>query len=598
MHSSHGESIASDRAVSGAGTSGGRLLSLNVGGPRDVAWQGKTVRTAIWKDPVDGPRMVRRLNIDGDDQADRAAHGGEHRAVFVYQIEAYRYWERELGRSDFAFGQFGENFTVEGLTDDAVCIGDRYRIGEALFEVTQPRVTCFRLGLRMAEPRMPSLVVAHHRPGFYFRVLQEGRVQAGDAIERVLTGPERLTVADIDALLYLPHKSRRELQRALRIPALSEGWKGSFRALLDQGVEPAAPPAPAWAGFVPLTVTEVRRESDAIVSFTLAVADGVMAPAARVLAGQYLSVRLHPQDGPAVIRSYSMSLPARDGRFRISVKREPDGVGSRYMQTQVRVGDRIDAAAPRGGFTLKAGTRPVVLLSAGVGATPMLAMLHALSDAADEREVWWVHGARDRAAHAFGDEVDGLLAALPHAHRVVSFSRPGPGETPGTDFDLTGRVSVQTMTDAAIPVDSDYYLCGPDAFMRSLSAGITARGTVPEHVAMELFGAAAVIAPPGLEGSCPAPHPPAGVPGTGPAVTFSRSGLTVPWEESHGNLLEFAEACDVPVSFGCRNGVCHYCESGLLDGEIRYVTEPLERPDETRVLVCCAQPAGPITLEL
>src|SRR5581483_8528939 len=165
--------------------------------PRDVEWEGKTVRTAIWKEPVDGPRMVRKINIDGDDQADRAAHGGEHRAVFVYQIESYRYWERELGRSDFTYGQFGENFTVDGLADDAVCIGDRYQIGEAIFEVTQPRVTCYRVGIRFGEPAMPSLLVAHHRPGFYLRVLHEGFVAAGDEIVRLSTGPEQLTVAEI-----------------------------------------------------------------------------------------------------------------------------------------------------------------------------------------------------------------------------------------------------------------------------------------------------------------------------------------------------------------------------------------------------------------
>ena len=176
--------------------------------------------------------MVRRINIDGDDQADRLAHGGEHRAVFVYQIESYRYWERELGRDDFTYGQFGENFTVEGLADDEVCVGDRYRIGEALFEVTQPRVTCYRVGIRMDEPAMPSLLVAHHRPGFYLRVLEEGAVQAGDAIVKVADGPERLTIAQVDALLYLPNKSRALLERALRVPALSEGWKGSFRELL------------------------------------------------------------------------------------------------------------------------------------------------------------------------------------------------------------------------------------------------------------------------------------------------------------------------------------------------------------------------------
>jgi len=133
--------------------------------------------------------MVRRLNLEGDDQADRQGHGGEHRAVFVYQIEAYHYWQAQLGRDDFVMGQFGENFTVDGLADDEVCIGDRYCIGTALFEVTQPRVTCYRLGIRMAEPRMPALLVAHHRPGFYLRVLEEGEVGAGDDIALIARGP-------------------------------------------------------------------------------------------------------------------------------------------------------------------------------------------------------------------------------------------------------------------------------------------------------------------------------------------------------------------------------------------------------------------------
>src|SRR4051794_38402813 len=251
----------------------GRLLSVNVGGPRDVAWQGKTVRTAIWKEPVEGPRMVRRINIDGDDQADRLAHGGEHRAGVVYQIEAYRYWERELGRDDFAFGQFGENFTVEGLADDEVCIGDRYRIGAALFEVTQPRVTCYRVGIRMNDAAMPSLLVAHHRPGFYLRVLEEGAVEAGDAIVKVRDGPERLTIAQVDALLYLPDKPRALLEQALRIPALSEGWKGSFRDLLAKAAGHVAA-APAWPGFRPLRVVEIRRESTTIKSFRLVPTDG------------------------------------------------------------------------------------------------------------------------------------------------------------------------------------------------------------------------------------------------------------------------------------------------------------------------------------
>jgi MOSC domain-containing protein YiiM len=210
------------------------LLSLNVGLPRDFAWREKTVHTAIWKAPVQGRRLVRRLNIDGDGQGDLAGHGGEHRAVFVYQIDSYHYWQSQLGRNDFTYGQFGENFTVDGLSDQEVCIGDRYRVGSALFEVTQPRVTCYRVGIRMNEPKMAALLVAHGRPGFYFRVLEEGEVEAGDEIVKVAAGLERMTVFEINALLYVPGHPRSQLERALRIPALSAGWRASFHALLEQ----------------------------------------------------------------------------------------------------------------------------------------------------------------------------------------------------------------------------------------------------------------------------------------------------------------------------------------------------------------------------
>src|SRR4249919_3383069 len=218
-----------------AGDVVGRLVSVNVGLPRDVVWQGRTVHTAVWKDPVDGPRMVRRLNVDGDGQGDLGGHGGEQRAVLVYQVESYRHWEEFLGRDDLERGAFGENFTVEGLGDDEVCIGDRYRIGTAVFEVSQPRVTCYRVGIRMNDPRIPALLVSHHRPGFYFRVLEEGDVQAGDEIVKLASGPEQMPVTEVDALLYLPGHPRQQLLRALRIPALSPGWQASFRALVDGG---------------------------------------------------------------------------------------------------------------------------------------------------------------------------------------------------------------------------------------------------------------------------------------------------------------------------------------------------------------------------
>jgi MOSC domain-containing protein YiiM len=190
------------------------LISVNVGLPRDIEWQGKVVHTAIWKQPVPGRVMARRLNLDGDGQGDLAGHGGEHRAVMVYQLGSYRYWETFLGRNDFVHGQFGENLTVDGLADDEVCIGDRYRIGRALFEVTQPRVTCYRVGIRMNNPAMPSLLVSHKRPGFYCRVLEEGEIGAGDEIVKVAEGPERVSVAEIDGLLYLPGHPRDKLEHA------------------------------------------------------------------------------------------------------------------------------------------------------------------------------------------------------------------------------------------------------------------------------------------------------------------------------------------------------------------------------------------------
>src|SRR6266498_3731326 len=304
-----------------------RLLAVNVGLPKDVPWRGSTVHTGIWKQPVAGPRMVRRLNIDGDGQGDLAGHGGEHRAVLVYQIASYGYWQEQLGRDDFSYGQFGENFTIEGMADDEVCIGDCYRIGEAEFEVTQPRVTCYRVGLRMDEPRMAALLVAHGRPGFYLRVRTEGRVEAGNEIVKVASGPQRMTVAEMSALLYLPGHARQELARALTIPELSPGWKTSLRALLDQAdgeqgratgnsglTTVAGGPPPAWAGFRPLRVVGVDAESRDV--FSVRLASGDTAPLPTALPGQFLTLRLHPRvDGPPVIRSYSLSGRPGDANY-------------------------------------------------------------------------------------------------------------------------------------------------------------------------------------------------------------------------------------------------------------------------------------------
>ncbi len=586
----------------------GRLLSVNVGLPRDIMWKGRTVHTGIWKDPVRGRRRVGRLNLDGDGQGDLAGHGGEQRAVFVYQIESHRYWQERLKRTDFVHGQFGENFTIEGLPDDAVCIGDRYQIGSALFEVTQPRVTCYRVGIRMDEPRMPALLTSSSRPGFYFRVLREGEVEAGDEIVKVGETEERMTVAEINALLYLPNHARDRLERALRIEALSPGWRGSFEALLhnqpsgagsgNAGLTPAAAAHPVAPGFRPLQVMAVDPESADVLSLTMRSPDDQQLPTA--LAGQYIVVRLQPNaDRPPCFRSYSLSGPLSTERYRISVKIEPNSVAGTYLREHVRVGDTLDVSSPRGSFILQSGERASVLLSAGIGATPVLAMLHALAAARSTRQVLWMHAARDRRHHPFAEEVRRLMRALTRGRSYVCYTRPGSSDKIGEDFDATGHLSRSAFAEVGLPRDADVYLCGPTRFMADMKQELATFGKTPEQIHVEIFNGSESMTPGVVGAVTRTPHMPQEDSNTGPLVSFARSGITAHWNVSrYQSILELAEACDVPVRWSCRTGVCHNCESGLVSGAVVYGPEPLDKPADGNVLVCCSQPIRDVVIDL
>lgn len=585
-----------------------RLLSVNVGLPRDIEWKGRTVHTAIWKDPVPGRCRVGRLNLAGDRQGDLAGHGGEQRAVFVYQIESHRYWEEKLGRTGFVPGQFGENFTVQGLPDDVVCIGDRYRIGTALFEITQPRVTCYRIGIRMSEPRMAALLTGSGRPGFYFRVLEEGEVGAGDAIVKVSDGPERMTVAEINALLYSPDHPRDRLERALRIGALSPGWRSSFEQLLrspasgagggNAGLAPAAAAHPAEPGFRALAVTAVDHESADVLSLTLQSPDGRALPAA--LPGQYVAVRLRPSaDSPPLFRSYSLSGPVSTQRYRISVKVEPHGAAGTWLHDHIAVGDRLDVSSPRGSFVLGDGMGPVVLLSAGIGATPVMAMLYALAAARTARPVVWLYGARDGQHHPFAAEVRRLLGGLTHGRRWVCYSAPGPADTMPGDYDVSGHLSLAVLERVGLPRDADVYLCGPARFMAEMKGVLARLGVAPERIRAELFNGNESLTPGVVGAATRRLHVPEHDADTGPLVSFARSGIAAHWNPSaYGSVLELAEACDVSVRWSCRTGVCHNCETGLVSGEVVYAPEPLDRPAEGNLLVCCARPVGNVVVDL
>jgi ferredoxin-NADP reductase/MOSC domain-containing protein YiiM len=584
-----------------------RLLSVNVGLPRDIAWKGRTVHTAIWKDPVPGRCRVSRLNLDGDGQGDVAGHGGEQRAVFVYQIESHRYWEDQLGRTGFVPGQFGENFTVEGLPDDGVCIGDRFQIGTALFEVTQPRVTCYRVGIRLDEPRMPALLTGSGRPGFYLRVLQPGEVGAGDDIAKVGEATERMTVAEINALLYSPDHPRDRLERACRIEALSPGWRSSFVALLESqrstgggnaGLAPAAAAHPAAPGFRSLAITSIEHESEDVLSLTMQSRDSQ--PLGAALPGQYVVVRLQPTaGGPALFRSYSLSGAQSTEHYRISVKIEPNGIAGSYIRDHVRVSDALDVSAPRGSFILQSDERPLVLLSAGIGATPVLSMLYALAAVRSTRQVFWLHGARDGQHHPFAAEVRRLMLALPHGRSYVYYSRPDSHDAMAEDVHATGHLSQSVFEEVGISREADVYVCGPSRFMAEMKAALAGVGVAPERIHIELFNGGESMAP-GVVAAAPrVPHLPADDSDTGPLVSFARSGIAAHWKaSSYQSILELAEACDVPVRWSCRTGVCHSCESGLVSGEVAYEPEPLDNPAEGNLLVCCSQPLHDVVIDL
>jgi ferredoxin-NADP reductase len=381
-------------------------------------------------------------------------------------------------------------------------------------------------------------------------------VKTGDEIVQVMAGAEHMTVSEVNALLYMPGHPRGQIERALRIPALSEGWRGSFEALLAQeqsggaaagnaGLAPVSKAPPAWAGFRPLRVSRKIRETSSVTSLVLEPADGL--PISAPLPGQFAVLRLRIETGaPALLRSYSLSGEPSAGRYRISVKREAHGAAGAYIAEKVQVGDVLEVSAPRGDFTLQPGDVPAVFLSAGIGATPVLAMLHALAAEASPREVWWLYGARRGSEHPFAQEARKLITALARGHSHIRYSSPDPEDRPGADFDAYGRLDIAVLRELDVPRNAHFYICGPQAFISDLAAGLAAWGIASSHIHTELFGPGPSKTPGVAPSPQRPPHPPARPSGTGPQVSFARSGLNVRWGSEFQNLLELAEACRPP----------------------------------------------------
>ncbi|MDJ0871612.1 MAG: MOSC domain-containing protein [Gammaproteobacteria bacterium] len=580
-----------------------QLVSVNRAMPETVAHKSKQVNTGIFKTPVEGRGMLRRLNLEGDGQADLWGHGGAFRAVYVYTLENYDYWQRELGRDELPHGQFGENFTVRGMLDDDVQVGDVFRIGEALVEVSQPRIPCYKLAMKMAIDDFQNRFLESGRVGFYLRVLEEGHVSAGDTFELVSRDPDGMSVHAISDLLFFNTNDLEATRRALSISALSHGWKGSFEERLAK----ADASAVSKAGFRTFLVQRKEAESETITSFYLRPKDDE--PLAPFLPGQFLTFDLTiPGQSESLIRTYSLSdSPDRD-YYRVSIKREPPptdrpelppGLSSAYFHDQVDVGTALQVGAPRGRFHLDVDSdRAVVLLSAGVGLTPLLCMMSTIVRSGSRRRVWFIHGARNGREHAFGPHVQRMARENDNVTAHVRFSRPENDDIPGEDYQSRGHVDIELLKQLLNFDDYEFYLCGPPPFLKSLYCGLVSTGVAESRIHYEFFGPASVLTEEAeAHGQAPVRAAREELSG-GSEVAFARSGLTTTWDPECETLLDLAEHQGLSPDYSCRSGICRTCMCRLVEGEVEYLQEPLNQPEPGCVLICVSRPKTNVVIDV
>jgi ferredoxin-NADP reductase/MOSC domain-containing protein YiiM/predicted pyridoxine 5'-phosphate oxidase superfamily flavin-nucleotide-binding protein len=580
-----------------------KLVSVNLSGPKEIVHDDKPVTTGIFKTPVEGRVMLCRLNLIGDGQGDLWGHGGSFRAVYVYSLENYDYWQRELEVDSFGYGQFGENFTVEGMLDDDIRVGDVFRIGGALVEVSQPRIPCYKLAIKMGISGFQNRFLESGRVGFYFRVLEEGEVGAGDMFELVGRDPGGMSVHEVSDLLFFNTEDLEGTRRALSIPALSHGWKGSFEERLAK----AKVSTETRKGFHNLVVQRKEAESDTITSFYLVAADG--APLEQFLPGQFLTFDLAiPGQPRPVIRTYSLSDSADRDYYRVSIKREPPprdrpdlpgGLSSSYFHEQVNVDTTLRVGPPRGKFQLDPDSeRSVVLLSGGVGLTPMISMMNAIVRSDSGRRVWFIHGTRNGREHAMGTHVRRIAQENDSVNVHIRYSAPAADDLEGQDYDSSGRVDIELLKQLLPFDDYEFYLCGPPPYMKSLYCGLRGVGVANSRIHYEFFGPASALTEE-AEPLGQAPVRSAGQELGGECeVVFTRSGVTATWDPDCESILDLAEHHGLNPDYSCRSGICRTCMCELVEGEVEYIEEPLNAPEPGCILICVSKPKSKLVLEV
>jgi ferredoxin-NADP reductase len=375
---------------------------------------------------------------------------------------------------------------------------------------------------------------------------------------------------------------------------LGDAWHMYLENMLENA-EPKSGPG-GWEGYRTFVVDRKVPESETITSFYLVPEDGGPLPPFKP--GQFLTFRLDiPGQSKPLTRTYTISDRPDADYYRVSIKREtPPGLSSNYFHDHVQPGARLCIKSPRGDFWLDPGDdTPVVLVSAGVGLTPMISMLNSIVAAGSGRPVWFIHGTRSGREHAMGEHVRSLAAERDNVHLHVRYSRPAPGDIEGQNHDGTGHVTVDVLKSLLPPAAYDFYLCGPTPFMKTLYNGLLDWGVAEGRIHYEFFGPASVL-------KAGAGKAPTQITGDGSShafdVVFDQSGVTVAWDPGVDSILELAEAHGLRPDYSCRSGICHTCMCKLIAGEVTYVVEPADLPDPGYVLICCSRPVSDVIVDV
>jgi ferredoxin-NADP reductase/MOSC domain-containing protein YiiM len=568
-----------------------KVIAVSVSIPRVVDIGGRPMSTSIVRAPYPG---ALRFDRGGPVGNGTAVHTED---VLATISENYDFWTRELGVAREAWPPcfWGENLTLSGLSEHTLRIGDRLAIGAtAMLEVTSPRIPCIKLSWRLGQPEgFLRTLVNSGLTGFYLRVLNAGEISAGDPVTLESPHPDNISVAELSRLLHDDSVDVERLRRTLATPALGDQASTMLRHRITQLTDGARCRQGRWHGWRPFVVSEIVDEAADVRSFTLRPKDGDAL--AQFRAGQFLTVRLQTSAGRTVTRTWSLSDYDEEGvAYRLTIRRALKGQGSAHLHDFAKVGDPLDVRSPAGTFALDRSTVfRVVLISAGIGVTPLLAMLKAHAAREDAPPLLWIHTTRHGGTHTLRAEVEKIVRDNPQFRSHVVYTAPRPEDRVGMDYDSAGRLTSEQLSrllganyscrpfgrEIELPSRAGlFYICGPEEFERSVRGTLTELGVAATAIYSEGFGRVRADPVSAVSRS---------------EVRFRHAGITALWQNDGGlSLLELAEQQGLTPPSSCRTGTCLTCETPLTAGEVIYNPRPACEPTTGRVLICCARPAS------